>query len=40
MFLAKPCCSQLPDQLGSWFYLDMELDYQVTTGERVLQIAA
>ena len=33
VFLAKPCCSQLPDQLGSWFYLDTELNYQVSTGE-------
>eukprot|EP00891_Asterochloris_glomerata_P004682 jgi/Astpho2/4682/fgenesh1_pg.00067_%23_174_t len=29
VFLPKPCCSQIPDQLGSWFFLDVELNYQV-----------
>lgn len=33
MFLPKPCCSQIPDQLGSWFFLDVELNYQVITGD-------
>ena len=33
VFLTKPCCSQIPDQLGSWFFLEVELDYQVMAGE-------